>query len=128
MSAFPTAEPGEGPIYMRGEYSGIKKFDENKPHTLADFVAESMKCGVVVEGLPEGVTPREAAAVFGQMSHVELKPLAYGEHYFFGWFPIEGKKVETNDDAHLFTIISTELLTKGHRLIIEPAAKELLKK
>jgi len=117
MTATATVQPEKGKVV----------FDETKPHTLADFVAESMKYGISVEGLPEGIKANDAAEAFGKMRHIDLKPVCYGEHYFYGWFPLEGKKVQTSGGVHLFTIISTELMTKGHRLIIEPAAQELLK-
>lgn len=105
----------------------VPVFDENKPHTLADFVTESMKYGICVEGLPAEVKPSDAAKIFGAMRHVDLKPVCIGDHYFYGWFPAQGKKVQTVGGIHLFTIISTELMTKGHRLIVESAALELLR-
>lgn len=102
--------------------------DENGHHTLADFVEESMKHRVIIEGLPEGITILEAAAKFRKMSHINLEPLLPSEHYFSGWFPIEGTRVVTEAGDHLFTVFGTELIKLGgFRLRIEPAALKLLR-
>ena len=101
--------------------------NEALPHTLAEFIEESMRHGIFPERLPEGIGAEEAGERFGAMSQVMLRPLSPVGHYFYGFFPDGGKPVITDDGKLLFTIF-TELMGGGigHRLRIEPAARELL--
>ncbi len=99
--------------------------DETQPHTLADFIAESLRYAIYPEGLPDGMTPQEAATRFSAMNDIDLKPLPVNAYYFCGWFPRDGHKVTTQAGVNLFSIIA---VTAGEfRLRIEPAAQELLK-
>jgi len=102
--------------------------DEEQPHTLAEFVEESMAHSIIPEGLPDGMSADEAALRFGGMNEVILRPLLGGnEHYFWGWFPECGMPVTTVGGEVLFTIF-TDFIGGGigHRLRIEPAALRLL--
>ena len=105
----------------------IQVLDEQQPHTLPEFVEESLRYGIFPEGLPEGLLAEEAARRFKEMSQVKLKPVSYGENYFHGWSPAGGKPVVTDDGQPLFTIFA-ELRGGGigYRLRIEPAGLALL--
>jgi len=100
-------------------------FNEQGPHTLADFVKESMEYTIKVDGLPPGVNPQEVAEKFSRLSNINLTPLPipYG-HYFYGWFSKQGRKICTTDGKHLFTLFGQEFPV--FRLRIEQEGLALL--
>ena len=94
---------------------------EQGPHTLADFIQESLGVALYVQGLPEGIEPKDAAEKFGKMDNIQLKPYPFNATYFgAGWFP---RPVRKDDDTVLFTITGAN---KSFGLKVEPPALELL--
>lgn len=100
---------------------------EHRPHTLAEFIALSNKYSIIPEGLPEGISAALAAHRFGEMSNIMLKPLPFQQHYFYGWFELCGRRIETENGDILFTLFGGDLIrARGYRLRIEPVALKLL--
>lgn len=90
--------------------------------TTADFVAETSKMGCGVVGLPEGVTPSEAAARFAAaaipLERVEIEQCwstTYG--FCHGWFP---KVIRGTNGKDLFIV-------EWKQITLMPAAQEILK-
>lgn len=93
-----------------------------KPHSLADFIADSLTHPIFPKGLPEGMDPKKAAEMLGVMTDVPLHPLCPPEsNWFCGWFP---KSVRREDnDEELFQITAC---CGGFGLELMPAALRLL--
>lgn len=106
------------------------ELDASKPHTLADFVKESLYHGTFPEGLPEGMEPMEAAQLLQERTDIHLRPLPVNDYYFHGWFENEGRRIETVEGIHLFTLVVGDMFKLGgigFHLQFEDAARELLK-
>jgi hypothetical protein len=78
--------------------------NEERAHTLAEFVDASMKHAIVPTNLPDGVSPDEAAAKL-RRPDVILKGLGVNGHYFSGWFDPCGRRVRTAEGEVLFTLV-----------------------
>jgi len=77
---------------------------------------------------PEGTDLGALAARFMERTEIMLKPLGFKQDYFCGWFPPGGRRIETADGIHLFTLQSGVIRRNGMflELHIQPAALELI--